>query len=431
MLAPEEKSVLIIGINFSPELTGIGKYTGEMVDWLIENNFYCTTVTAFPYYPYWKIQKPYKNRFYKRETLKNGKLHIYRCPMYVPEQPSGLKRLIQEFSFFLSSLIMIIYLLFKPKKDYIFCIAPPFHLGFLALIYRFFKGGEIIYHIQDLQIEAARDLEILKSKAAFKALFALEKQIMQRVNFVSTISAGMLKKVSNKIDKQILFFPNWVDTATYCPLYDNAELKILWGFNPKDKIVLYSGSIGEKQGLDGILQVAKQLESSGFIKFVICGTGPYKEKLIESAREMKLHNVHFVPLQEPDMFNNFLNMADIHLVLQKKSASDLVMPSKLTTILAVGGLALVTAEPGTNLFEIINDNRMGVVIPSENLRSLENAILSCCTLDNSLVKSNGRIYAENHLNKNSILKKILGILEDRPIKVNEEDRQSLEYLELK
>lgn len=430
MSGSTKKSVLIIGINFSPELTGIGKYTGEMVDWLTENDFNCNVVTAFPYYPYWKTQKPYKNIFYTRETLKNGRLNIYRCPMFVPQNPTGLKRLIHEASFFLSALIMVMYLLFKPKKHYIFCIAPPFHLGFLGLIYRFFKGGEIIYHIQDLQIEAARDLQIIKSDVAFKALFSMEANVMKRVNHVSTISTGMLKKIAKKTEKDILFFPNWVDTTTYCPLYDSAELKILWGFDKNDKIVLYSGSIGEKQGLEGILTVAKKLETSPFIKFVICGTGPYKEKLIAKAKEQKLNNVHFLPLQEPQQFNNFLNMADVHLVLQKKSASDLVMPSKLTTILAVGGLALITAEPGTNLFEIVNDNMMGVVIPSENLGLLETAILSCCSRDNLTVKLNGRNYAENHLNKNSILSRVFSKLENKPPAVNE-DRSPLEILELK
>lgn len=433
MFNPAKKSVLVIGINFSPELTGIGKYTGEMVDWLTENNFQCSVVTSFPYYPYWKVQKPYKNKFYTRETLKSGKLNIYRCPMYVPAQPSGMKRLIHEFSFFLSAFVMVTYLLFKPKKDYIFCMAPPFHLGFLGMYYRFFKGGKIVYHIQDLQIEAARDLQMIKSKAIFKVLFGMEKRIMQSVNFVSTISSGMLKKISMKTDKNVLFFPNWVDTNAYCPLYDSAELKILWGFHQDDKIVLYSGSIGEKQGLDAILTVAKQLQESSFIKFVICGTGPYKEKLIASAREQKLNNIHFLPLQEPNMFNNFLNMADVHLVLQKKSAGDLVMPSKLTTILAVGGLALITAEPGTNLFEVVSDNQMGIIIPSENSNSLKDAIYSCCTRDNSSVKLNGRIYAENHLNKNSILKKTMGILENRPpsVDLDEENSAPVDYLELK
>lgn len=158
--------------------------------------------------------------------------------------------------------------------------------------------------------------------------------------------------------------------------------------------------------------------------------GPYKEKLMSRAKEQKLNNVHFFPLQEPHQFNNFLNMADVHLVLQKKSASDLVMPSKLTTILAVGGLALITAEPGTSLFETVSDNHMGIVIPSEDLILLEEAIITCCNCENSLVKINGRSYAENHLNKNNILTRIFNKLENKSMVMREENA-ALEFVELK
>lgn len=406
-----KKTALVIGINFYPELTGIGKYTAEMVDWLIDNDFECSIVTSFPYYPYWKVQAPYKNRFYKRETSREGKLHVYRCPLFVPKQPSGVKRLLQEASFFFTAFFMMFYLLFRPKREYIFCMAPPFHLGFLALFYRFFKGGKIVYHVQDLQIEAARDLQMIKGKWAFNFLFFLERIIMSKVNFVSTISAGMVRKISSKINKNVLLFPNWVDTNLYHPVFEHNEIKSQWNFEPTDKIVLYSGSIGEKQGLDGILHVAKKLEDVPFIKFVICGTGPYKEKLIAQANEANLNNVYFFPLQTQANFNHFLNMADLHLIIQKKSASDLVMPSKLTTILAVGGLALVTAEPDTNLYNVIKDNKMGVVVPSEDTEKLTDAVLDCCMNDYSVIRNNGRIYAEQFLNKNNIIKTILSELE--------------------
>ena len=43
--------ILIYGINFSPELTGIGKYTGEMASWLAAKGHDVRVVTAPPYYP--------------------------------------------------------------------------------------------------------------------------------------------------------------------------------------------------------------------------------------------------------------------------------------------------------------------------------------------------------------------------------------------
>jgi colanic acid biosynthesis glycosyl transferase WcaI len=404
------KRVLLVGINFSPELTGIGKYSGEMISWLSDNGYDCTAVTSFPYYPNWKIQKPYKARFYKKEVLKNGRLELYRCPLYVPAKPTGAKRIIHDASFFLSAFFVVCFLLFKKRNDYIFCIAPPFHLGFLGLFYKFFKGGELIYHIQDLQIEAARDLSIIKSPAAFKILFGLESFILKRANHVSSISAGMIRKVAAKIQKEIIFFPNWVDTEAFLPKPEKATLKEEWGFGPSDKIVLYSGSVGEKQGLESLIHIAKELEKTENIRFVICGDGPYKENLIKMARESALKNMIFLPLQPMALFNDFLNMTDVHLVLQKKNACDLMMPSKLTTIWSSGGLALVTAEPGSTLHGLIREHNMGIVIDCEDQNLLKEAILNCCTEEHHLKRLNARIYAETFLSKPSILKKLMSSL---------------------
>jgi colanic acid biosynthesis glycosyl transferase WcaI len=196
---------------------------------------------------------------------------------------------------------------------------PPFHLGFLAILYRFFKGGKIIYHIHDLQIEAAIDLKVIKLDSAFSVLFALEKFIINKADYVSSISSGMINKVSKKTKKEIILFPNWVDTKLLHPTWIKKEdLKKRWGFEATDKIVLYSGSIGEKQGLESLVSIAKRLEGYSFIKIIICGNGPYKNKLKLMAKESQLNNLFFMPLQPLNKFNNFLNMTDVHLVLQKR-----------------------------------------------------------------------------------------------------------------
>lgn len=396
-------SVLILGINFSPELTGIGKYSGEMAIWLAEHHVKTTVVTSFPYYPNWKVQEPYSGRWFKKEVSANGNLNVYRCPMYVPKVPSGLKRMVHEATFFASSTCVVFRLLFKPKIDNIICVAPPFHLGFLALFYRLIKGGRINYHIQDLQIEAARDLKVVKSEGFFKILFGLERQIFNRVNSISSISLGMIRKISAKSGKAIHMFPNWVDTNLFHPLENRLALKSQWGFKLSDKIVLYSGSIGEKQGLDALIDIAIECQSISDIQIVICGTGPYKTNLEQICRSKSVQNVHFFPLQDFNVFNAFLNMADVHLVLQKAQAADLVMPSKLSTILAAGGLVIATAFAGTSLYDEIVNNEMGIVIDPENNQLLQEAIVLACTNDFSKERINARKYAERYLDQEAIL----------------------------
>ncbi|MEJ7560423.1 MAG: WcaI family glycosyltransferase [Pedobacter sp.] len=417
-----KKRILLVGINFSPELTGIGKYSGEMINWMADNGNECTVVTTFPYYPTWSVQQPYSGKFYKRERSKGGNVDVFRCPIYVPANPSGARRILHDASFFLSSFLVIFMLLFKKRHDYIICMAPPFHIGFLGLFYRFFKGGELVYHIHDMQIEAARDFEIIKSKHIFGFLFKLERFILNHTDHLSTISVGMVQKVKAKIYRDIILFPNWVDTELFSPLPDRDHLKQTWGFSPNDKVVCYSGSIGEKQGLESLIRIAKQTENEAHIKYVICGNGPYRQRLMEMAAEQGLVNMHFMDLQPLETFNVFLNMIDVHLVLQKKSACDLMMPSKLTTIWSAGGLALVTAQQGTTLHTAISEHKMAVVIDCENEELLKQAIVRCCKEDFSTETTNARAYALTHLSRANILKQFMADLGDfsskeDPIKV--------------
>ncbi len=406
-----KKRILLLGINFSPELTGIGKYSGEMIDWLVKDGYDCTVVTSFPYYPNWSVQKPYRGLFYKKEVHASGDLRVYRCPLYVPAVPTGKKRILHDISFFLTSMLMMIYLLFKPKSDYVFCVAPPFHLGFLSSFYCFIKGSKMIYHIQDLQIEAARDLGVIKNQSLFGLMLKMEKFIINRTTYVSTISEGMLEKVALKTTKKVLMFPNWVDVKEFHPIDKKEELKKQWGFTSADKIVLYSGSIGEKQGLESLISIADDFQHHANIQFIICGNGPYRNKLQEIATSKKLLNISFLPLQPLHIFNEFLNMSDVHLVLQKKNACDLMMPSKLAGILSSGGLALVTAEQGSTLHKIIKGNDMGVVIDCENESLLASTILACCSENHQQRTHNAREYAMRELNRDVILKRLFSEIE--------------------
>jgi colanic acid biosynthesis glycosyl transferase WcaI len=404
-----KKRLLMIGYNFYPEPTGIGKYSGEMVSWFVKQGYDCTVVTSYPYYPFWKVQEPYYKKRFRYTTEKSvdansgGRLEIRRCPQYVPEAPSGLKRVLLDLSFLISSAFPVLKLLFGRRFDYVLAVAPAFQVGLYGIIFRKLHRAKFLYHIQDLQIEAAKDFNLIKSKHAINFLFKVEKLIFDRCDVISTISPGMVAKVRNKAKKDVFLFPNWTDVTSFFPIENKADLKRKFSFSPSDKIILYSGAIGEKQGLDSILAIANQLRNLQDIKFIICGSGPYKHELQRLAKKLNVRNVHFMPLQPPSQFNDFLNLADIHLVLQKSSAVDLVMPSKLATILAVGGLSIVTANPGSGLYTLVKEHEIGVLVNTENLEELKDCILKLIESDYSHINVNARKYAENYLRSDKIL----------------------------
>ncbi len=402
------KRILLLSGNYYPEPTGIGKYNGEMMDWLSAQNYQCGVVASYPHYPQWKIQSSYsgKSFWYKTEKKRfhsSPPIDIYRCPHYIPSKPTGARRILSDLSYFVSAFFQVIRLLFRKKYDYVLVVAPPLPVGLLGLLYSKLKKATFIYHTQDLQIDAAINLGLIKSRWLIRLIYTIERYILRKADFASSISEGMVIELKNKFNREVILFPNWVDTKTFFPISDKTSLAAKFGYDTNDKIVLYSGAIGEKQGLNNILKTAKALDKSGHIKFVICGSGPYKDELIESADSMGLSNVLFLPLQGTASFNELLNLASIHLVLQKRSDNELFMPSKLTTILSVGGLVIVTAAENTSLFRLIADNEMGFAIEPENdlilTHTIENATLS----DNEKIRRNALHYAINFLEKNKVL----------------------------
>jgi colanic acid biosynthesis glycosyl transferase WcaI len=396
--------ILVFGINYSPELTGIGKYTGEMCSWLAKEGHDVHVITAMPYYPEWKRHSDYRGKIWHKEFIDGVTIH--RCPIYIPTNVSSSNRMIHEFSLQLSILPVWSRLLFRKKFDVVVSITPPFHLGLLPLLYKSLRGASLITHVQDLQVDAAKELGMINNGTLLKVMFNLEKFILQKSSIVSTISLGMRRKIEAKgVDgKRLLLFPNWVDDNVIKPLSKEQSLRKEFNLPEDAKVVLYSGNLGEKQGLEIIIDVAKQLSHRKDIRFLIVGAGGGRERLVQLANNAHLLNVDFHPLQPYEKLSALLATADVHLVLQKKSASDLVMPSKLTGILSAGGCAIVSAVHGTSLYEVISDNELGILIDPESVDSLKNGIEKALCEDLQVYKTNARQFSKKYLNKDSILR---------------------------
>jgi colanic acid biosynthesis glycosyl transferase WcaI len=217
------KRFLFIAGNFSPESTGIGKYNGEMAEWLAAKGIYCTVVTTFPYYPQWKVAEPYKKRsyWYKKEvkTINGTPLTTIRCPHYVPKKPTAFKRFISDLTIFFSTSLVIVKYFFATRFDHLIVVSPPLLTGLTGLVYKKIKGAAFLYHIQDLQVDAARDLHMLRSKWLLKILFSVERMILQQADIISTVSEGMAEKVKKKTGSLLSFFLTGViqDRFTHCP----------------------------------------------------------------------------------------------------------------------------------------------------------------------------------------------------------------------
>jgi len=265
-------------------------------------------------------------------------------------------------------------------------------------------------HIQDFEVDALFGLGMMGDGRIAKLAEWIEKWLLNRFDAVSTISYSMIENAKAKgvCESKIIHFPNWSDTEFVTPETCGNALRNEWGFNPTDKIILYAGNIGNKQGLEVVLETAKHFTNNTDIKFVLVGTGVYVDTLKKMAEQQSLANVFFKPLQPWERVPEMLALADIHLVVQKKGAADAVLPSKLTNILSAGGHALVTAELHTELGKI-EQKHSGIFtcIEPENTQAFINGIGNLLAQDLSNHNAVARKFAEQFLAKDKILEQFV------------------------
>ncbi|MEM8986632.1 MAG: WcaI family glycosyltransferase [Pseudomonadota bacterium] len=362
--------ILLHGVNYAPEAVGIGKYTTEMAEWLAARGHDARIVTAPPYYPAWRIAEGYAKSARGREML-NG-VSVRRTPIYVPQRPSGVKRILHHVSWLAASAIPLLRTAQAHKPDVVFAIAPSLAGAPAALAAARLTGAKSWVHVQDFEVEMAKASGLVKAGAAIKAGLLIERILFNQFDVASSISPKMCALLNEKrrTADAVFEFRNWVDTDDIRPLQNvPSPYRAQWRIAKEEIVCLYSGAISNKQGLETVIDAARLLQNKP-IRFVICGQGPGADAI--RARAEGLNTVTFMTFQPAERLNALLNAADIHLLPQKADAADLVLPSKLTGMLASGRPVIAGAAPGTGLSAEVNG--CGVSVPPGDATALAAAI---------------------------------------------------------
>lgn len=393
--------ILVYGINYAPELTGIGKYTAEMAEALAAKGHDVRVVCAPPYYPEWRVASGYRGTRYGTE-YRNG-VRLWRAPLWVPQRPSAVSRVVHLASFALSSFpVMLRHALWRP--DVVICIAPSLLNAPGGLVVARLSGAHAWLHIQDYEVDAAFNLGMLDGSLLRRTAVTLERTLLKRFDTVSTISGKMIERAMHKgiPPSKLVHFGNWADTRSIYPLKRPSELRATLNISLDATVVLYSGNMGTKQGLDVLADAAQRLAMRDNIVFVFCGNGPARDDLI--TRCSGLRNCRFMNLQPANLLNELLNLADIHVLPQRADAADLVMPSKLTGMFASGRAVIAMANSGTELHDVVSQR--GVLVPPGDPESLASAIDSLATdvRKRAHLGLVGRAFAEAALSREAVLR---------------------------
>jgi colanic acid biosynthesis glycosyl transferase WcaI len=349
--------VIVWGINYAPEFAGIAPHNVALCEFLDAEGHDVEMVTTFAYYPTWQKSAEDRGRLYRTDVA--NRIPVHRCWHFVPTRVSALKRILHEGSFVFTSTLRALFL---SAPDVYVIVSPPLLLGMAAWLVGKLKRAPFVFHVQDLQPDAAVGLGMLKPNWFTKALYGLEAFAYRNASRVSGITAGMLESFQAKgVPKtKLIYFPNTIDLPSDVFLRQRGSFRRRHGFAPDDFLAVYSGNLGVKQGLDILLQTAPLLRDRR-IRMVICGDGAQREALAARAREMKLTNVRLLPFEAD--YPALLTDADVCFITQQVGSGNSFFPSKLLGLLAEGRPVVAVSAPESELAIALRQGGFGLNVP--------------------------------------------------------------------
>ena len=388
--------ILMLGINYWPEETGIAVFNTGRCEYLAAQGHEVTMVTGFPYYPRWRVAPEYRGRLFARER-RNG-VDIRRSYLYVPRRVTTLRRIVHEASFIAFSTARAVA---GRRPDLLVTVSPPLGLAVSSVLLRRRWGIPYVFHVPDLQPDAAVDLGMLPSGRAVRLLYAVERMAYRHAALVSTLTRAMERRIVAKgvPPARVTLFPDWADPALFAlPMTGGgAAARGQLGLGERF-VVLHAGNMGVKQGLDVVLDAAARTRNREDIVYLLVGDGAARPGLEARAAAARLPNLRFLPLQPDAIFRDLLAAADLTLVTQQAVVADIVFPSKVLTLLAAAKPVVASLNVSSEVARVVMEAKAGLVTPAEDGGALAEAVrvLREDPVRRRRMAEGGRAYARAH-----------------------------------
>jgi colanic acid biosynthesis glycosyl transferase WcaI len=401
--------ILLLSNMFAPEAYASAPLNTDACRFLVEAGHEVAVVTAFPHYPEWRVWPDYRGRIHKTE--KTDGVEIRRIWSYVPRRPGTVGRILHYAVFAAVALPGCIGL---KKPDVILCVTPPIELGITAWLLKTLWRVPFVLWIKDLVPEVAVQLGMMKNRQAIALARRVERFAYNRAAKLAVLCEGFrdyLLELGQPAEK-VIVSPDWVNTEIIHPGADGLKFRRNNNISPDDFLVIHSGNIGAKQGLETVVRAAHALIDQPGIKFRIIGDGAAKADLAKEVAQLNLPNLEFLPIQPRDVLPEMLVAADVLLIHQKAAIVDSVIPSKLLTYLASGRPIVAGVNPGSETALAINRAGGGIHVNPESPDEMARAILALRN-DEALrqrLGQSGRKFVEENFARTTVLSRLESVL---------------------
>lgn len=347
------KKILIFTNHFFPERFRIN----DMATFLDKEGYKVDVVTQLPNYPEGNIYKDFKKK--ANRNTKYGNVHIQRL-WCIPRGKSSLGLVLNYLSYWFSSFLYS--LKSNYDYDYIFIYqTSPIFMAKAAQRIGKKNNSKIIHYVLDMWPDNLT--ATLNIKNAFIKRF-LEKMCL-KIYLKSDeiiISSKMFEKQLKKIGyhKEVGFLPQHAESV-----YKRISKPKVNTYLPQDFFnLVFTGNIGEAQGLSFLIDVALKLKelNNKSIHINLVGDGRYLSKLKHLVNMNDLNSYFsFHGSYKMEEMSNILSETDLGLIsFSNNLIYQYTVPAKLQSYLACGVPIITYAKGEVN--DIVKESKSGVPV---------------------------------------------------------------------
>ncbi len=391
--------ILVVSQYFYPENFRINTICTE----LVQRGHDVTVLTAYPQYPIGRIYDGYGFDIPYEKQWKGVKIHrvktyprgsnpltlLRNCTSYVASANKWVKNCTEKF-------------------DAVFVFeTSPVTVGLPAVAYKKKFGTPVYFYLQDLWPESVHEILGLRFPPLTWVINRIVDKIYTNSDKILCTSKGVIRHLQNKgvPGEKLLYWPQ------FCQEPQLEDTQKPQEYSEDTFNVVFTGNIGDAQGLDLLVDTAKQLEDLP-IKWFLVGDGRARERICEKTNQLQLQDkVIFVGRVSPEEADRYVHFADCaYLSFKDIPLFRLVIPAKLQTYLACG--APVLAAAGGDTAAVIQEAGCGIAADPQ-CDALERAVREMIALSPEQRKAMGqaaRAYSVTHFDKDTLLNELESIM---------------------
>lgn len=347
-----------------------------------------------------------------RLGFRAGKVEDFWVVQIRVRYANALGKLGRFIAFVGFSLLSSFYVL-TSRFDLLFASSTPLTVAFPAIVAKKLRRKKTIFEVRDLWPSLLVEMGAISNASAINLLLALERMAYRISDHVVTLAPGILERVQEV--RGGAPGTSMISNGSDLGLFEVArDTRLQRGAFEGNRIsAIYAGAHGKANGLDFLIEVAKELDlrAKGAVNIVLVGEGSEKASLRERTETFGLKSIEFRgPVEKkllPSLFAEF--DVGLQILAPLKGFHEGTSPNKFFDYIAAG-LPVFTNYPGwiANLLSASGCGHVAVT-PKEFAKKLEEFSLS--GIERQKMGESAILLATNSFNREKLADELVNLVE--------------------